>query len=241
MNEQTNEQTTAAQAKQATVVEVVNPTAEEMAVMVASVQESYPFKVVVKPFEFKFKKSVDKDTGAETIRKPVVLPVPYPSVDGLVDIIQTGGKGLELLLEAMETIVNSAARELLYDDFKLDAASFNSEKVSWEAIAHLPKAQRKGGGIPKEVWEGFVVDYIAVMPAATGKTLEQVTNMTKILANRLSSVKTNEPVLNVVVEQLTIYLGATTNADDFAECVEFLLTKADQFLNITEEELLAAL
>lgn len=233
-----DEVTTATKAA-VTVVEVQNPTSEELATLVAELNTNENF--AAKGVEFKFKKSIDKDTKHETVRKPVVLAVPYLNVNGLISVIQAGGKGLELLLEAAEGVINAAVRDCLADDYKLNAATFDAAKVSWETIANQPKAQRKGGGIPKETWEAFIVDYIAVMPAATGKTLEQVTNMTKILANRLASVKTNEAVLNVVVEQLTVYLSATTNAEDFAECVETLLSKADQFLNMSDEDLLAAL
>ena len=48
-------------------------------------------------------------------------------------------------------------------------------------------------------------------------------------------------VLNLLVEQLAIYADNSANAEDFKECVEFLVNKADTFLNISPEELLKAL
>ena len=223
------------------VIEVENPTEEEMKGILENIKVNYDFKVVTKPVNFNFKKSVDKVTGIETIRKPVQLAVPYPSVEGVVDILEKGGKGLELLMEAIEGVVNSAARDLLYEDEKLNAATFPVDKISWEYIANLPKAQRRGGGIPKETWENFAQDYVEVMPAVTGKTLEQVANAAKILMNKLQQVRTNEPVLNLLVEQLAIYAENSPNIEEYQDCVAFLLNKADTFLNVSEEELLANL
>jgi hypothetical protein len=220
---------------------VANPTTEELQALLTDIKVNYNFDVDVKSTQFNFKKSKDKDTGIETIRHPVVLALPYPSVEGIVTILQTGGKGLELLQEAIETVVNAAARDILYDSFDLTAATFPVDKVSWETIANLPKAQRKGGGIPKETWEAFGEDYVAIMPEATGKRVDQVTNMAKLLLNKLNSVKTNEAVLQLAVEQLGIYTEKSENAGEYADCIEFLLNKAETFLNVSEEELLANL
>lgn len=223
------------------IVEVANPTKEEMAALKERIGENFDFNVEVKPVTFNFKKSVDKDTGIETIRKPVDLAIPYPSMDGIIAILEAGGKGVELLRDAIETIVNQQARELLYDDLKLTAATFPVDKLSWEYIANIPKVARRGGGIPKEVWEAFALDYIAVMPEVTGKEVDQVTRMSKILTGKLAAVRTNEPVLNLVIEQLTVYADSSENISDFAECIEFLINKAETFLNVEPEDLLANL
>lgn len=223
------------------VIEVQNPTSEEMKALCKDIEVNYDFNVNVKDTMFNFKKSKDKDTGIEMERKPVALAVPYVSVEGIVAILEAGGKGLELLQDAMETVVNAQARELLYEDTTLTAATFPVEKLAWEFIANIPKVQRKGGGIPKEVWEAFTNDYVDVMPEATGKSIEQVANMAKILGNKLSAVRTNKPVIELCVEQLAIYADKAENIEEFQDCVEFLLNKADTLLNISEEELLANL
>lgn len=223
------------------IIDVQNPSKEELAGLVENIKVNFDFDVNVKDVTFNFKKSKDKATGIETIRNPVLLAVPYPSVQGIVDILEKGGKGLDLLIEAMETVVNQAAREVLYDDTALTAATFPVDKLSWEHIANIPKVQRRGGGIPKEVWEAFQADYIEVMPEATGKTVEQVANAAKILVGKLAAVRTNEPVLQLLVEQLAVYTEKSENIEDYKECVEFLVNKADTFLNVSPEELLANL
>jgi hypothetical protein len=223
-------------------IEVENPTVEEMSAITASIKANYDFDVSVKPVNFNFKKSKDKDTGIETNRNTVQLPIPYPSVQGLINIIETGGKGLELVMEAMESVVNTAARDLLYDNLDMNAANFPADKVAWDFISKLPKAQRKGGGIPKEVWEAFAASYCEIMPEATGKSMEQVANAAKMLQNKFSAVKTNMPVLNLLVEQLCVYTDAAgEDASEFQECIDFLVEKADMLLNVSPESLLAAL
>jgi hypothetical protein len=232
---------TQVKAPETLVIEVANPSAEEMKALMADIKVNYDFDVVVKPTDFNFKKSKDKETGIETVRKTVQLAIPYPSVQGILDILEKGGKSLELLIESMESVVNDQARSLLYEDTELNAANFPVDKLAWEFIANMPKAQRRGGGIPKDTWEAFVQDYCEVMPAVTGKTPEQVANASKLFMGKLQGAKTNEPVLKYLVEQLAIYSESSPNLADYVECVEFLLAKADTFLNISDEDLLANL
>ena len=235
------EGTTATTDPKKQVVEVKNPSEEEMKAILEHVKVNYNFDVDVKPVTFNFKKSLDKETGIETIRKPVNLAIPYPSVQGIIAILEKGGKELELLIEVMEFTVNNEARNILYDDLTLTAATFPVDKISWEAIANLPKAQRRGGGIAKEIWEAFAQDYTEVMPAATGKTVEQVANAAKILLSKLTQVRTNEPVLQLLIEQLAVYAEASPNIEEYQDCVAFLLNKAEAYLNLSPEELLANL
>jgi len=224
-----------------TVIPAVNPTAEEMAELCKDIKVGYDFQVDVKAVKFNFKKNKDKDTGVETMREPVELALPFPSMEGVVAILEGGGKGLELLVDAIEGVITDQARSIIAEDTAINAANFPIAKVSWDFIANLPKAQRRGGGIPKETWEGFAADYVAVMPGVTGKNVEQITNMAKILQNKLTQVRTNEPVLQLVLEQLSVYAENSTNAEEYAECIAFLLNKADTFLNVSPEDLLANL
>lgn len=238
---ETSDEATEAAASKQVVISVANPTPEEMVSICENIKVNYNFNVNIRPAMFNFKKSKDKLTGIETVRESVQLAIPYPSIEGIIAILEAGGKGLELLQEAVENITNTAARELLYEDLTLTAATFPVDKVSWEAIANQPKAQRRGGGIPKEVWEGFAQDYVEVMPPVTGKSVEQIANAAKLLTGKLSAVRTNEPVLRLLVDQLAVYADNSANIADFSECVEFLLGKADTFLNVSDEELIANL
>lgn len=223
------------------IIAASNPTAEEMQAICANIKVNYNHKVDVKPVKFNFKVQTDKESGIETKREAVELALPFPSIEGIVAILETGGKGLELLMDALESVIIAQARDIIADNTSINAANFPIDRVSWEYIANLPKAQRRGGGIPKETWEEFAQDYVSVMPGVTGKTVAQCTNAAKILQNKLQQVKTNEPVLTLLVEQLAIYSENSPNIEEYKDCVEFLLNKADAYLNISPEELLANL
>lgn len=221
------------------------PTTEELAGICADIKTNFNFSVDVKPVIYRFKTSVEKDDEGNVIsevkREALELPIPCPSVAGIVEILEGGGKGLELLMDAVEGIVISTARAMISEDTSINATNLDVDKLSWEFIANMPKAERSGGGIAKEVWDDFGVDYVKTMPEPTGKTVDQVTKASKLLVGKLSAVKTNIPVLELLVEQLTIYLTNSKRADEFAPCVEFLVDKANKLVNTTPEELLANL
>lgn len=224
------------------VIEVKNPTKEEMEKLREKVENSLEFSVTTKPIKFHFKKSKDSDTGIITDRRPVELAVPYPNLEGILKILESEDtKQIQLLMDAVEDVVNSAARDILYESTELNAATFPYERITWEAISKIPKTTRRGGGIPKETWDEFAADYIKVMPAAAGKTLEQVQKAASLLKGKLAQCKTNKPVLELLVSQLAIYAEKSPAAEEYSECIEFLAEKANSLLNVSPEELLADL
>lgn len=218
-----------------------NPTKEEMAQICAAVTEEFAGNVTTSPVTFNFKKGKDEATGETFMREAVDLAIPVPNADGIVAILEAGGKLLELLLSAMEDVVTTQARKLISDDHTLNASNLPYEQLSWGFISNIPKASRTGGGIPKEVWEAFGADYIEVMQEAAGKTVEQATNAARMLTGKFAACKTNEKVLSYLVEQLSIYADTSSNVETYLPCVEFLLKKADALLNVSDEDLLANL
>jgi len=199
-------------------------------------------KVAVK---FNFRKVVTKDeaTGVEveTKRPTVELELPLITVEGLVKALEAGGKQLDLVLEAVRDVQINRARELVNEKEDISADNFPYAQLSWEAISNLPKAERRGGGIPKEQWEDFAKDYVAIMPGVTGKKPEQIANASKILLNKFQQVKTNKPVLALLKEQLGIYANSSPNAEQYSDCISFLVEKADTFLSMDDAQLLANL
>lgn len=193
-------------------------------------------KVDVRSFKFNFKKD---ELGNK--RNSVEVNLPVPSVEGVIQILQAGGKSLELLLDSVADVIASQARSIVNDKEDINQDNFPIEKLDWDFIANLPKAERRGGGIPKELWEAFAKDYIEVMPAITGKSIDAVSNAAKIYLNKFNAVKTSKPHLKLLSEQLGLYLNNSQNVEQFTDCVEFLLNKADTLLNTSEEDLLANL
>src|ERR1700744_6512079 len=192
--------------------------------------------------EYKFAFKSDKQTGFK--RPTVELRLPVMSVDGLVDLLNnadTRPKELELLMDVLADAVYDQARPIVNDNESINQDNFPLDKVTWAFIANMPKAERRGGGIAKETWEEFAKDYMAVMPAATGKTMDQVGAAAKLLVPKFAQVKTQKPVINLLIQQLGIYVNVTQQLEEFTECVEFLNKKAETLLNMSDEDLLANL
>ena len=204
-----------------------------------TVQANFNKFIDEKEVKFAFRSVKDEATGLESKRPTIEQKIPVPSVEGIIAILEAGGKQLELLQEAVADVIYQRAREILADDDKLTEVPV--DQLAWDVIANLPKAERKGRGIPKETWEDFSKDYVAVMPGVTGKTAEQIGNAAKIFLNKFQAVKTNKPVIKLLQGQLAIYLNSSPNAESFAECVEFLVNKAEALLQVDEAALLEAL
>lgn len=207
--------------------------AAETAELHKQIKANFNNKVDVRAFKFHFKKN---ELGVK--RPTVEVDLPVPSVEGLIEILETGGKGLEYLLEVCADAVASQARSIVNDTEDINQANFPLDKLAWDVIANLPKAERRGGGISKEIWEAFAADYVAVMPGVTGKSAEAVGNAAKLLLGKFQAVKTNKPVLRLLKDQLALYLTNSPNAETYQECVEFLDGKADALLAMDEAALL---
>lgn len=202
----------------------------------AQVVPNFDNTVDVKEFKFHFKKD---QLGNK--RESVELKLPVPSVEGLVKILEAGGKQLEMLISAATDVVISQARGLLNDNDSMTAKDFPMEQCTWEFIANMPEAEKKGRGIPKETWEEFATDYITVMPGITGKSEDQVSLAAKLFLNKFQSVKTNKPVLKKLQEQLAMYANGSPNAENYSDCVKFLSEKVETLLQADETAMLANL
>ena len=206
-----------------------------------NIQANFDNTVDVKEYKFHFKTVKDKESGIETKRPTIEMKLPVPSVEGIIAILEAGGKQLELLQSAVSDIVVAQARSLLSDNENMTADNFPYAQCTWEFIANMPEAEKRGRGIPKEVWEEFAADYIEVMPSITGKTSEQVALAAKLFLNRFQQVKTNKPVIGKLREQLAIYANNSKQAENFADCIKFLDDKANDLLEADETALLANL
>lgn len=208
----------------------------ENAAVATAINPAHNVLVDSKEYKFHFKKD---DLGNK--RETIELKLPVPSVEGVVKILETGGKQLEMLLQAVGDVVASQARAILNENTAMTAANFPMEQTTWEFIANMPESEKRGRGIAKEVWEEFAADYLAVMPGITGKTEEQVSLAAKLFLNKFQSVKTNKPVIKKLKEQLAIYTNGSPNAETYIDCVKFLDEKADTLLQADEAAMLANL
>lgn len=209
--------------------------------MTDQIQANFDNTVDVKEYKFHFKTVKDKDSGIETKRPTIELKLPVPSVEGIIKVLEAGGKQLELLQSAVADIIVAQARSILSDNEAMTADNFPLMQCTWEFISNMPEAEKRGRGIPKEVWEEFAADYIEVMPAITGKTSEQVALAAKLFLNKFQQVKTNKPVIGKLREQLAIYANNSKQAENYADCIKFLDDKANDLLEADESALLANL
>lgn len=201
--------------------------------------------VAIQDFKFRFKK--DK-LGNQ--RPNIEIKGFVPSVEGILEIIDKGGKGLELLQDALYDVVRGAIAEDVAENEAFSQETYETaiqsingvdlHKYSWDAIANQPREDRRANSIPKELWEAFSADYIEVMPEVTGKSVEAVTNATIVYNKKFSLVKTDKSVLNKLKEQLAIYMTNSKKADEFADILETLIKKADTYLASDDVEMLKA-
>jgi hypothetical protein len=165
--------------------------------------------------------------------------VPVPSVEGIVEIFKAGGKQLELLQEVIADTVRSVLSDFVSEE-NFDPAKFDFKQISWEAIANMPKEDRRSSSIAKEVWEAFAADYIEIMPGVAGKTKEQVSLATEVYVKKMAPLKTQKGALGKLKDQLTLYTDNSQKAEEFQEIIELLTRRIDTYMKADDPTLLAA-
>jgi hypothetical protein len=174
--------------------------------------------------------------------------IPSLTAEGLLAIIAGGGKELDLLLEAANDVIYARARDLINTAISnnksvvLTDAVFPASSLDWTTIATLPKAERRGAGIAKEVWAAFEEDYVNVMQALyPEKEVVKIANAGAYLGGKFAKVKTNKPVISALTQFLNQWFEATAAKEEFAEVYQFLLNKSETLLATDESVMLNAL
>jgi len=177
--------------------------------------------------EMKFRFKKDK-LGNQ--RSPVKLTVGVPSVEGIIAILEKGGKELELLQDALYDVIQGALRGYVADNEDAAQDKIDLTKFTWEAIANQPREDRRSGAISEEQWTAFSADYAAIMPSVTGKTAVQIGNAIEVFVKKFSMVKTNKPVLNALKVQLGLYMEHSPAASNFDDILELLTRRIETLL-----------
>lgn len=201
-------------------------------------------------FHFRKEKIRDEEgkvIGEKAKRDSVELALPELEVADLLTIVENGGKELELLLSAANTVFYNHARELVADaianndSIVVNQALIDAASISWEKIANLPPAARTSTGISKETMDAFIEDYCEVMAVVLpNKPAESIKLAATHLAARFNKCRTDKAAVGVLRGYLAQWFAATTNAEDFAQVYEALDNRADTLLN-TEAKLADAL
>ncbi len=215
----------------------------ETTVAVPEITANYDQFHTAKEMKFGFRTLKDEETGVESKRASVEVKVPVLSVQGIVRVLQTGGKELDYLMSVVEGSYSDYIKYLLGNDTSITSENFPYDKVTWEAMANQPESERKGRGIAKEIWEDFIKDYISVMPGLTGKAVKHIEKQAAVLAQKLNPLKNHEDketLLPKFQDMLAVYAQGSPNAENFEACVKFLTEKADTFLKAEAESNLSA-
>lgn len=211
-------------------------------------------KVIDKKFNFKSRKITDnegKEVGKTKKQPALTISIPVPTVDELVAVLQTpvdvdaegkelptpANKKRDLVLDAVYEVIFGQTKGQLDDaidafgddnekTITVDAIDF--DKLSLDYIANLPPSQRGARGISEEEFEAFFKDYVAVMVAATGKEEVRVLKHVELFRKPMK-VKQNKEALNVLVENLDIYLSTAANLEDTGDVASRIRSKFDKW------------
>lgn len=201
--------------------------------------------VSMEEVSFHFRK--DKEAGEGSKRETFKAQLPLLTKAGLIAALQADDKSSTLALEKCNEAIIDRARGMINDAVESDSfnketkkwnktlgqADLDLEKLSFLAIANLPKSER-GAGIPKEAFAAFVADYIETMqkPAAVAalpdkkpRTLEILQKHGQILGGKFNQVRSRKDVIGQMLGFLDIWVQVTENADEHLAVYEHLAAK----------------
>jgi len=190
---------------------------------------------------FRTVKTTDVETGevVETKRESIKLQVPVITDEQIISIIEAGSvegadevakNNLQLIRDAIFNVVYEQAISLAKENTSLSSANFPYEELAWDKIANAPEAERKSRGISKEEWADFAEDYLAVMPAITGKDEERIKRAVAVFVYKFAPIKADKKAIAVLRDQLVVYAEKAENASNYFKVIEFLLKKADALI-----------
>jgi hypothetical protein len=202
---------------------------------------------IAQTFKFNFKSRAIKDESGKEIgrtkKQPSVeVDLPILAADEIAAILQAGGKEADLIQSAVADIIVSAARsqfDEIIENFgenseqEVAGNMLDFDKLNLTYVANLPPSQRGSSALTEEDWTAFFEDYLAVMVAATGKEESRIKNHINLF-KKPQKAKANKDVLQVLVDQLDIYLASSGNLEDTGTCAARIRGKFDKW--ITEPE-----
>jgi hypothetical protein len=185
-------------------------------------------------FVFRFKKD-EFDNKRPNV---VCEKVPVPSFEGVQEILTKGGKGFELLQEAMSDVVRAALSDKVGDDTAFDPEKFDYSAISWETIANMPKEDRRSSTIDPAVWAAFAEDYMAIMPALTAKSQDKIKLAIEMYVKKLTPIKTRKQALSTLGTQLALYVDNSKKAEEFTDILQLLTRRIETYMKADDPKVL---
>lgn len=158
-------------------------------------------------------KRIEQTFGFRTkdgVKRPTVeVQLDVPNAAGLIALLQSEDPKVTSLMEDLvSSAIGAHIRSFVEadEDFSQETldALIAEGKVSFEALANLPKSERNT--LTKEQLEEFAKDYIAIMPEVTGKDVKKVQVAAGLFVERFKRVAGDNTVLEVLKDQLGVFL-----------------------------------
>lgn len=187
-----------------------------------------------------------KELGKTKKQDPVVVSLVVPTNEDLAAVLQSQDPAHEkiklLINEAVQQLIRDQARsqfDAIIEDFGTDdtktvtAEMLDHDKLTLTYIANLPPSQRGVRALSEEELKEFYDDYLQVMVAATGKEEKRIKAHLDLFAKpiRAKQNKDSTAIMNVLVEQLDIYLATSQNVESTAEAATRIQNKFKKWLS----------
>lgn len=177
----------------------------------------------------------------------VSLDLPTPTIAALGAMLANPGSfkaEIELLLSTIGDQVYRVARGQINDwrdankDGTVTAAALNYDKLSWTAIANMPKSERASSVPGDEDIKAFLASYLDVMPAALNKPKANIENHILCFTTVFKKQRGQKEILEMFQNALAVYLSTVgeEGAEDHLEVIEYFGARLDKMLK-TEEKI----
>jgi hypothetical protein len=179
-------------------------------------------------------------------RPSIEVALPSIAKDGIISVLEQGGQGEQFLLAICNDQFYNAARqkinEILTDnqDVTITAATIKGFNLDWTSMAAAyleAAASAKATGIPKEVWDDFVADYVTVMLRELPQNGEEkIKNAAEHLKLRFTKCRSNKKMLAKLQSYLALWFTATSRQEEFSKLYTTLDERAKALLAADDED-----
>lgn len=208
---------------------------------------------------FHFRKEKVRDEAGneiadEVFKHPSVkIPMPIVTREEMLAIFSAPSTGegnraseQSFILSLVDDALYSQARDQI-NQFREDnpkatvtANVIDYSKLSVNALANMPASER-GNKLDEEDMKAFIVDYVSVMPQASGKDANKIKAQANILDKGLRTVKTDKKVLAVMKDLLTLWAANTPNLDEHQKVYDALNGRIDKWVKAEPKNVLQSI
>lgn len=208
-----------------------------------------PSVMVKQSFHFKTEKLRDengKEIGQGKKHPSVALDLPVPTVKTLREMLADPskfGKEVELLLSTISDQVYRVARGQINDwreankDGTVTQAVLNYDKLSWAAIANMPKSERASSVPSDEDIKAFLDLYLEVMPQALNKKKENIENHLVCFQGGFKKQRSQKDILEMFVNALSVFIATIGDeaVEEHIEVIEYFTNRLQRLLKSEEK------